>query len=277
VPVPAMVIESVNETPTPNAPGVTEKAPVTATEFEVAEIKKSAPDVKPGGGFKPGGRIDIQALNIKNILPFVFDVDANQIVGIPKWMETDRYSIVAKPPGQVGIDSLKLMLLNLFIQSFKMETHKEQQQVSVYVMTVSKRGLKMEKASGAEHQGCKPAPIVNDMASVACKATTLKQFGEQFHQMAGGYLDHSVVDETGLEGVYDFTVSWTPRGKLDAMRSSAAASAGGAAGATTGASDPGGLSFFEAAERQLGLKLESAKRPLEVIVIDKATPPVADQ
>jgi uncharacterized protein (TIGR03435 family) len=263
VPVPAMLIESANETPTPNAPDVTENAPATATEFEVSEIKKSAPDVKPGGGFKPGGRIDIQALTIKDILPFVFDVDANQLVGIPKWMETDRFSIVAKPPGQVGMDSLKVMLLNLFIQSFKMETHKEQQPVSVYVMTVSKHGLKLQKSSAAEAQGCKQGSPIEFMTHWICKATTLKQFGEQFHQYAPGYLDHSVVDETGVTDAFDFEISWTPRGKIDAMRAKVP---------SADASDPSGLTFFEAAEK-LGVKFESQKRPMQVIVIDKATPP----
>jgi len=274
VPVPVMAIDSVNETPTPNAPGVTEKLPVTATEFEVAEIKRSAPGTKEGGGFKPGGRIDIQALSIKDILPFVFDVDANMIVGIPKWMETDRYNIVAKPPAQVSMDALRVMLRSLFIEQFKMETHKEEQPVSVWVMTVAKRGSKLEKADGAERQGCKPGPLVNDMVSTACKATTMAQFAETFHRFAGGYLDHTVVDETGLKDSYDFTISWTPVQRLQGMRSAAQQPAAGGAGVSA---DPGGLTFFEAAERQLGLKFDSQKRPMQVIVIDKASPPVADQ
>jgi uncharacterized protein (TIGR03435 family) len=246
---------------------------VTATEFEVAEIKKSAPGTQQGGGFKPGGRIDIQALSIKDFLPFVYDVDANMIVGTPKWMETDRYNIVAKPPTEVSMDSLRVMLRSLFIEQFKMETHREQQPVSVWVMTVSKRGLKMEKASGAGVSGCKFGGVVNDMISWTCKATTMAQFGEQFHQYAGGYLDHSVVDETGLPDSYDFTITWTPLQKLQGMRSATPPS--DSAGAP-GASDPSGLTFFEAAERQLGLKFESQKRPMQVIVIDKASPPVAD-
>lgn len=88
----------------------------------------------------------MQAISIKDLLPFVYDVEPNMIVGIPKWLESDRYSIIAKPPTEVSMDALRVMLRNLFIEQFKLETHKEEQQVQVYVMTVSKKGLKMEKA-----------------------------------------------------------------------------------------------------------------------------------
>jgi uncharacterized protein (TIGR03435 family) len=185
------------------------------------------------GGFKPGGRIDIQAISIKDLLPFIFDVDANMIVGVPKWLESDRYNIVAKPPTEVSMDSLKVMLKALFVEQFELEMHKEEQQVPVYVMSVSKKGSKLEKSSGAERQGCKGAPLVNDLISMACKATTMAQFAEQFHRYAGGYLDHTVVDETGLKDSYDFTISWTPRNKLNAAGGTPPPpTAGGGAGVT---------------------------------------------
>jgi uncharacterized protein (TIGR03435 family) len=76
-----------------------------------------------------------------------------------------------------------------------------------------------------------------------------------------------VVDETGLTDAYNFELSWTPKGRLTPQ----APAADGAA------RDPGGLTFFEAADRQLGVKFESQKRPMQVIVIDKASPLVADQ
>ncbi len=269
-PLAAMAIDSVNEAPTPNAPGVKENLPVEATEFEVAMIKKSAPGTTQNGNpFKPGGRIDIQGMSLKDILPFIFDVDNNQMVGIPKFLD-EKYNIVAKAPGDVGVDALKVMLRALIIEQFKIEMHKEDQPVPVWVMTVSKKGLKMEKASGADSTGCKPGGLVNDLIHFTCKGTTLAQFGEQFHRYAGGYLDHAVVDETGLTDRYNFEISWTPRQRL---QSAPAAGAGGGAGV---AADPGGLSFFEAADRQLGVKFETQKRPMQVIVIDKASPLVAE-
>jgi uncharacterized protein (TIGR03435 family) len=267
-PLPAMFIDSVNETPTPNLPGVEEKLKVTATEFEVAVIKKSPPGMKTDGGFKPGGRLEVQAISIKDLLPFVYDVDPNMIVGIPKWLENDKYSIVAKPPTEVSMDAMRLMLKNLFIDQFKLETHQEEQPVPVWVMTVSKKGLKMEKAEPGTASGCKPGGVVNDMIHWTCKATTMAQLGEQFHRYANGYLDHTVVDETGLTDAYNFDLSWTPKQRLNPQ---AAPSADG------NSRDPGGLSFFEAADRQLGVKFESQKRAMKVIVIDKASPLVGEQ
>jgi uncharacterized protein (TIGR03435 family) len=274
VPLPAMAIDSVNETPTPNAPGVKENLPVEATEFEVAVVKKSAPGMPQRADIK-NGRIDVQGMSIKDLLPFIWDVDPNLIVGVPKWLESDRYNIVAKAPTEVSMDALKVMLRNLFMEQFKLETHKEEQQVSVWVMTVSKKGLKMEKSSGAESSGCKPGGVANEMIHFTCKGTTLAQFGEQFHRYAGGYLDHSVVDETGLTDRYNFEISWTPRGRMPGGERGGTPPP--AAGGTGAAADPSGLTFFEAAEKQLGVKFESQKRPMQVIVIDKASPLVADQ
>jgi uncharacterized protein (TIGR03435 family) len=138
-------------------------------------------------------------------------------------------------------------------------------------MTVSKRGLKIEKSGGAEAAGCKPGGLVNDMIHWTCKGTTMAQFGDQFHRYAGGYLDHPVVDETGLTDRYNFELAWTPRGRLQTTTPTAAG------GGTGVASDPGGLSFFEAADRQLGIKFDAQKRPMQVTVIDKASPLSADQ
>ena len=177
-------------------------------------IKKSPPGMQQSGGFKPGGRLEVQAISIKDLLPFIYDVDDNMVVGIPKWLESDRYSIIAKPPTEVSIDALKVMLRNLFTEQFKLETHKEEQQVQVWVMTVSKKGLKMEKAEPGTPPGCKGAGVVNDLIHWTCKATTTAQFGEQFHRYANGYLDHTVVDETGLTDAYNFELSWTPKGRL---------------------------------------------------------------
>ena len=67
------------------------------------------------------------------------------------------------------MDALRVMLRNLFIEQFKLETHKEEQQVQVYVMTVSKKGLKMEKAEPGTPPGCKGAGVVNDLIHWTCK------------------------------------------------------------------------------------------------------------
>ncbi len=82
---------------------------------------------------------------------------------------------------------------------------------------------------------------------------------------AGGYIDHPIVDLTGIPGAWNFSLYWTPRGALDAPRP---ADPNQPPGAPAAALDPGGMSFFEAMEKELGLKLTSQKHTILVTVVD---------
>jgi uncharacterized protein (TIGR03435 family) len=96
----------------------------------------------------------------------------------------------------------------------------------------------------------------------------MAQFAEDLTRIAGGYIKVPVADATGLDGAWDFTLSFSGINVLQGRgRGGDAATA--AAGGAPGASDPtGGLSLFDAVQRQLGLKLELRKRPMPVLVID---------
>lgn len=87
-------------------------------------------------------------------------------------------------------------------------------------------------------------------------------FADRVRQFAAAYLDHPVVDLTGLKGSYDFSVSWVGRGAL--MGTAAPPSTNGEA-----SDRPVGQTVFEAVEKQLGLKLAAQKHPMPVIVIDQ--------
>jgi uncharacterized protein (TIGR03435 family) len=269
---PAIVIDSVNETPTPNAPGVKEGLPVTETEFEVATVRPSRPDEKPNQRILPSGQLDFQGIPLKLIISFAYDMDNDRIVGTPKWMDSANFDVSAKSASVVSIDGLRVMLKSLLVERFKLAVHEEEQPVPVYDMVVSKRGAKLEKASGTERAGCKGA-LENEMISYTCKNITMARLAEDLHRVAGGYVTHPVVDSTGLEGGYNFVLSWTPRNKLNAAGgagSDGAAAAGGSGGAAVPtASDATGLSAFEALERELGLRLEPKKKPMKVLVIDR--------
>jgi uncharacterized protein (TIGR03435 family) len=103
---------------------------------------------------------------------------------------------------------------------------------------------------------------------VTCQNVTMAQFAELLPGIAPGYLRTDVIDATGLEGGYDFTFSFSPAGVLQLNRPS-----GGDGNATSPngeASDPTmALSLFDSIAKQLGLKLETEKRPMPVLVIDK--------
>jgi uncharacterized protein (TIGR03435 family) len=155
------------------------------------------------------------------------------------------------------------------VERFKLAIHNEEQPVPVYALVLGKHSPKLKEVDGSARSGCKVG-VANGMRAYTCQNTTMAQLAEKLRNVAGGYLDHAVVDLTGLKGAYDFVLSWTPRGKF--LRG---ASTGGdtsqPSGAAPVAAEPAGdLTVFEAVDRQLGLKLAAQKHPMPVIVVDHA-------
>src|SRR5215471_18008244 len=127
-----------------------------------------------------------------------------------------------------------------------------------------KRSSRKPMRPNAPDPGAIPANNTAPMNAITCVNTTMDDLIKNLPQWAGAYIDHPVVNTTGLEGGWNFTLMWTPRQALE--NRPANAQPGGAATA----SDPGGISVWEAIEKQLGLKLEKGTRPLSVIVVDHA-------
>jgi uncharacterized protein (TIGR03435 family) len=282
-PVPVIMVDSVNRTPTENAPGVSKTLPAAPTEFEVADIKPSKPDAESRGGFQPGGRIDFTGIPLKDLIGFAWDArDPNMIVG-PKWIETAKYDMVAKAatgPGTTPppIDVLQVMLKALLVDRFKITFHSEDQPMPVWTLTVSKKGLKLKEADPASRSTCKRAPGQTGTGTAMLPAivytytnTTMAQLAEAMHQIAGGYVDHPAVDMTSLKGAYDFAITWTPKGAI-------MGGPGRGDGQPAAAGDPtGGITFFDAVEK-LGLHLEGGqKHPMPVMVIDHVEPVTVDK
>ena len=100
---------------------------------------------------------------------------------------------------------------------------------------------------------------------IGCKNTSMAELAQNLQQMASAYIDHPIVDATGLQGGWDFAVGWTPRGKLQTPQ---APNPNQPAGAITEAAEPSGISVFEAVEKELGLKLVKQKQSIPVTVVD---------
>jgi len=200
------------------------------------------------------------------------------VANTPKWWNETKYSILAQTStaisgvGQdtnVDVDDLKAMLRQLVTERFQLKSHYEDRPVTAYTLLAT--NPKMAKADPANRTGFRegPAPgqrdprnqIINRMVTV--RNMSMPQFAEDLRRIAGGYVRVPIEDQTGLDGSYDFTLSFSGIGLVNAR----GGGPGGDPGA--GASDPtGALSLFDAVERQLGLKLESRKRPMKVLVID---------
>jgi len=287
VPMPVIVVDSVNQKPTANSPEVAEKIhlPPPPTEFEVADLKPTAPDSR-GMMFRiqAGGRVNITGVPLKFLIEQAWDVTDDMLEGMPKWMESDRYDIVAKAGvTDVDFDDILVMVRALLIERFKLAVHTEDRPVTAYTLVAVKPKMKKadpnsrikynEGPASGEKDPRDKNPILSRL--VTCQNMTMAEFAAKLKDIAPGYIHTPVLDATGLEGGYDFTLSFSAVGLTRAP--------GGVPGGPLGqagppppsdvaaASDPNGsVTLFEAIDKQLGLKLEAKKRPVPVLVIDHA-------
>ena len=259
-PLPVLSIVSVNREPAPNPPGVTEKLGPAPTEFDVAEIKPSAPETKEDFNLN-NGRIEARAVPLKDLIEFAFNAeDSNRVRG-EKWIESARFDIVAKTAPTESPDTLRVMLRNLLAQRFELKVHTEQQPVNVYALTAQKPKLK--QADGSQRSQCRVS--VADGARVfTCQNTTMAQLAEKMQQAAGGSVDHQVVDLTGLKGSYDFDISFVPFARMRRIAEKPKTEGAG----LTDIEPPSGLTVFDAIERQMGIRLAAQKYPRPVVVVD---------
>ena len=168
---------------------------------------------------------------------------------------------------EVDEDILRKMLQALIVDRFKMKYHMEERPMPAYILTADKP--KLTKSDPSKRTRCvqSQAPANNRALALqprqfTCTNVTMAQFGELIPQFAGGYTQVPALDKTGLEGGYDFTLSFAGVGQVQ-NRNGPGAAPGAAA------SDPNGaLSLWDAINSQLGLKAEEQKRPLKVMVVD---------
>jgi len=287
LPTAVIVVDRVNQKPSANPPAAAQKLPpLPPAEFEVALIKPTGTGERLQSlGFQTGGRVNISGglIPLKSLISSAWNLDPNQeLIGAPKWLDSARFDIMAKMPaaslgangGPPPVQDLASMLQALLVDRFKMKIHYEDQLVTAYALVAAKPKLK--KADSSTRTGCKlgngPAagPPGLPSRTVSCQNMTMAQFADQLQSIAGPYggpyVHYPVVDATGLDGGWDFSFAFSP------IAASQAAGTGnpflgGPAGPT--ASDPvGGVSLFEAIDKQLGLKLEAQKRTYPVFVID---------
>jgi uncharacterized protein (TIGR03435 family) len=293
IPTQVVVIDQVNRKPTDDSLDLDAKLlTLPQAEFEVADIKPTAPGSRPTGpiilGFQPGGRVNLPGFPLRLAVNIAWNLNsADDIQGAPKWLSTAQFDIIAKAPAAYvppngnpggGMDDLGPMLRALLIDRFKMKVHFEDQPVTAYTLVAAKPKLK--KADPASRVGCKVGngpqvvatggPLPLPSRQVTCQNITMAQFVDQLQNIAGtAYIRYPVLDGTGLEGAWDFSLTFSLIPPTQIAGARGAPPSGGAGVAEVGASDPiGGVSLFEAVEKQLGLKLESQKRSYPVFVID---------
>lgn len=279
-------------------------------KYDVASIKSYKADDGPNTRLMirilPDG-VSLQGMPMRMLLQQSFGVERDRIIGEPAWARSARFDIEAKvdPEEAPKLRNLKMdqrnaMMLQLLVDRFNLKYHHETRELPMYALVVAKGGPKLtesnpgegmpgpgEPVPGAQPGGALPPPgapgpmvkpdrppgsgdreIVGE--GMRMRPGSIDSHGASIDFLAhslSGMLGRTVIDKTGLTGRYDFSLNWTPD---ESMRNVLGDPAGGTPEA---APDAGGPTLFTALEEQLGLKLESEKAKVDVIVIDSVDQP----
>jgi uncharacterized protein (TIGR03435 family) len=258
----------------------------TAT-FEAASIKPSDPTT-PGQSIRiqPGGRFNVTNMPARSLVTFAYQLQPYQLVGAPPWLERDRFDIVAKldgdvtpPPAPGQPDRAMLATRTLLGDRFKLVGHRETREMDIYAMVLAKPGQPgpMLKPANADcspeamaarrqaPQGTLP-PLFCGLRAQGPGKISLSGMPISFYASSlGNQVGRFVVDRTGLDGRWDFTLSFAPTPPP-----------GQPPGTTPAAVDPDAPDLFTALREQLGIKLDSTKGPVDVFVIDSIERPTPD-
>jgi uncharacterized protein (TIGR03435 family) len=250
--------------------------PAPTPAFEVASIKPSEPTtdgkMRVYLGRDPG-RVNYKNVSLKDVLQRAYAVRRVQITG-PEWLDSDRYDITAKVPEGVSDDQIPAMLQSLLSERFKLTLHREQKEMPVYALLVGKNGPKLEKAEDGESVPGRQQGITvrSTLTSGIANVEAYKATFTQFVNILSNLMDRPVIDQTELQGNYNFTLDVsTEEITLGKHFGGGPGPDGGGTPRGDGGPAPDGApgpSIFSAIQK-LGLKLESRKAPLDFIIIDK--------
>jgi uncharacterized protein (TIGR03435 family) len=270
-----LVSESIAQ-PSP-APAIAADASAVVPAFEVASIK---PNKSDNGMirimFTPDG-VSYTGVPLQILLRETLGIEDDRILGEPAWVKSDRFDIEAKVDASdaaklkdLKFDQRRSMLLPLLADRFSLKFHHETRELPLYELVLAKGGSKMTEFKPEDPVNPKPKGW---MSMGRGKIEGREVPVEQLVHILAQQLGRTVQDKTGLTGNYTYQLQWTPD---DAPPPTARN-----ANSTSSAGDPTppdaiGPSLFTALQEQLGLKLESTKGPVDVVVIDHIETPSAN-
>lgn len=211
--------------------------------FEAATVKPAAPDGHGETRRYPGGRFTATSITLKALIQRAWDVKDFQITGGPGWINSELFDVIAKAAttGTISGPELNQMIQAMLRERFRLEIHRETKDMPIYSLLVAKSGPKL-------------TPTTATMQTWSRGNGSLVGTKVPMDMLAGDLLESQlrrvVVDHTGIPGEFDIQLKWTPDN-----------------------ADEAGVSLFTAIQEQMGLRLESAHGPVEMLVIDRAEKP----
>ncbi|HEY9462107.1 MAG TPA: TIGR03435 family protein [Vicinamibacterales bacterium] len=251
--------------------------------FEVISIKPRTPDAPPGNIPNSPDRFVRPNVTVSGLIEYAYEARAFQIIGGSAWVRSDRYEVSAKAETAVSQAQMRLMVQRLLAERFGLQVHRETREMDTYALVTARRdGQLGEKMKSSERdcapiidagnvrprQGDGPPPcawfvaLINGFARLRLTGIPVARFAGVLEPMTS----RKIVDRTNLTGTYDIEMDFLPDPKLLGLSipNSNALQQSDIPALTTAIQD------------QLGLKLESERAPVDVILIDGVKPPTAN-
>lgn len=260
--------------------------------FDVASVKPNKSGNRGGIGILPGGQLRADSATLAELIAVSYGrtipLYRFQVVGGPDWIDTDRFDVVAKAEGSAGPgtpapspEQMSLMIRKLLAERFKLAAHEESKEAPIYVLSLAKSdgtlGPRLRRGTfTCPEPGAPPPPSAPGnqcLYNVGYGVLTARgiPISRLALSLANFYgIGRLVVDRTGLTGSFDMDMEWAPLvqfrqpGTLDPPADAADRPVNA------------GPTIFSALQEQLGLKMDSQRGPVPIVVVDRAEKPTVD-
>jgi uncharacterized protein (TIGR03435 family) len=262
-------------------------------QFEAATVKRSqAGTIFMGVRQLSHGRVVTENTPLNTLIAVAYKRRTGwfEIIGAPRWMESDGYDVIAKAAGDATNEQMYPMLQALLRERFQLKIHRETRDLPVYALVPAKGGMKLTNSKTENcfsgEPGSAPRPVLGAPLVLPCGdiAVSLAPLGLQIRggqtsmsrvaTALAGVLGRTVVDRTNFRGTFDIDVEFTPD---EALAGIPAAGMPGALPSAPPSGDHAGPSLFVALQEKAGLKLESTRGLVTVLVIDHVERPAENE
>lgn len=244
-----------------------------AQTFEVASIKPNASsDHRVAIQIQPGGRFVATGIPARILIGIAYNIRDFQIINAPGWAFDERFDINAKAESsgdRLSMEQIRPMLKSLLAERFGLKGHEETKEMPVYTLVAGKGGHKLKPS--VETAGPQNRMFRMGRGQINAKGVSMAALAQQLAQQLG----RPVTDKTGIEGNFDVELNWTPEpGQGSPFGGPPPGASGGPGGPTAlPVADSSGPTIYTAVQEQLGLRLESARGPVPVLVIEALQKP----
>jgi|SRR5215469_8445072 len=220
----------------------------TQPAFEVASIRRNV----HGGDARVDitrGRVTMNNATLRTLIRNGYDIQNFQFAGAPSWLDSDSFDISATIADHAAVseNQYRALVRAMLADRFQLKVHWETRQGDVYALVVAKNGPKLKvSADSSKEPGLNTNISAHEGRMIGINAPVF-----YLSSVLGNKLSHPVIDKTGLQGKYDWTLVWDPDPGVDSTEPS----------------------IFTAVQEQLGLKLDAQKGPVKVLVIDSVERP----